>query len=204
MRNKTLILLGLVFLLSSCSGDKGPRLPYLLPDDVVLAFGDSLTHGTGATPEQAYPRVLASLIQREVKIKATPGDKTQDALEKLASALDEVQPRLLILCIGGNDFLRKVPRPTIRKNMHTLLDMADQRQVPVLLLGVPRPGLFGLDGAPLYQEIATERGVRLDNSSVAEVLEKRDLKADPIHPNAQGYRVLAERIARQLREAGAI
>lgn len=204
MLKKPLILLGLLLCLFGCARDPAPNLPYLAPDQIILAFGDSLTYGTGAKAEQAYPVVLQEIIRRRVRRVATPGDRTADALAKLPAALDETQPALLILCIGGNDFLRKVPVDITRRNLHALLDHAEQRKVPVLLLGVPRPGLFGLSGAELFEEIATQRDILLDNDSVASILEDKALKADPIHPNAAGYRRLAERIAEALQRAGAL
>src|SRR5690606_9431259 len=104
------ILLCLSLLAAGCSRPPlPPPLPYLSEDAVILAFGDSLTHGSGARRDQAYPAILQSLIGRTVEVEATPGDKSADGMAKLQEALDEHEPDLLILCLGGNDFLRKVP-----------------------------------------------------------------------------------------------
>ncbi len=170
----------------------------------MLAFGDSLTHGSGARTEQAYPKVLARLINREVMIEATPGDKTSDGLQKLPDALDDTQPDLLLLCLGGNDFLRKVPTSTTRDNLVRMIEMARSRGIPVLLIGVPEPALLGLDSHPMYAQLAAEYQLPLENDIVADLLSDRDTKSDSIHPNAAGYALMAEAIAELMRKAGAI
>ena len=171
---------------------------------VILAFGDSLTHGTGARREQAYPARLGELIERNVVVEATPGDKTSDGVQKLDDALAQHEPELLILCLGGNDFLRKVPLSVTRKNMVNMIEMARQHEVPVMLLGVPSPAVFGLDVHPLYQELAAEYSFPLEDEVLAEVLGSNKTKADPIHPNAQGYALVAQAVASLLRETGAL
>ncbi len=191
-------------MVSSCSRQARPELPYLQQDAVILAFGDSLTHGTGAPPEDSYPAVLESLIERRVVTVATPGDQSEAGLRKLPDALTAHQPALVILCLGGNDFLRRRDEAETVANLDAMIEMIRARDAEVLLLGVPKPGLFGLDGHPLYRELAQRYRVVLDNDSIAGILSERSLKADQIHPNAAGYRQLAQSVADLLRRAGAV
>ncbi len=191
-------------MVSSCSRQARPELPYLQQDAVILAFGDSLTHGTGAPPEDSYSAVLESLIERRVVTVATPGDQSEAGLRKLPDALTAHQPALVILCLGGNDFLRRRDEAETVANLDAMIEMIRARDAEVLLLGVPKPGLFGLDGHPLYRELAQRHRVVLDNDSIAAILSERALKADQIHPNAAGYRQLAQSVADLLRRAGAV
>ena len=202
--SKTLILLCFALVASGCSRSSPPSLQWIGSDGVILAFGDSLTHGSGTTPDKAYPAVLAELINRQVELEATPGDKTGDGLGKLLPALQEHQPDLLILCLGGNDFLRKVELASTRRNLQQMIEMARAQGSQVMLIGVPQPALFGLDVHPLYRELAQQYQLPLEADIVAEVLSDRDTKSDAIHPNAAGYRQMAGAIAELLREAGAI
>ena len=191
----------LVLALAGCS--ERPKLERLAPDAVVLAFGDSLTYGIGAAEDESYPAQLQNLIGRRVVRAGVPGEVTAQALARLPAALDEHAPRLVLLCIGGNDFLRRLGNRQAEKNVREMVKLAQNRGVAVLLIGTPEPG-FSVSPPSFYGGIAKEYRVPYEGAIVGEVLKDRTLKADPIHPNARGYRIIAERLAATLRESGAI
>lgn len=190
-------------LLASACADDGPRLSRLPADAVVLAFGDSLTFGSGASRSESYPAQLQALIGRRVVSAGVPGEVTAEALARLPEALDEHAPRLLLLCIGGNDFLQRSSHATAADNVRAMVKLARSRGVEVLLIGTPEPSLSATPPA-FYAEIAREFGLRYEGVVIGEVLRDRALKADPVHPNGQGYRIIAERIAESLRDGGAL
>ena len=197
-------LLGSIVLLLALAGcGERPMLERLAPDAVVLAFGDSLTYGTGAAEDESYPAQLEKLIGRRVVRAGVPGEVTAQALARLPAALEEHAPRLLLLCIGGNDFLRRLGNPQAEKNVREMVKLAQSRGVAVLLIGTPEPGLT-VSPPAFYAGIAKEYRLPYEGGVVGEVLNDRSLKADPIHPNASGYRLIAERLAETLRESGAI
>lgn len=204
MRRLGGLLILISFACAGCSQSSKVDLPYLGSDARILAFGDSLTFGTGAKQEESYPAVLGGLIGRDVINMGTPGDETSHGLKKLGPALDSIQPDLLILCLGGNDFLRKRPAATIRQNLETLIEQAKQREVPTILLGVPEPAIIAMDAHPMYEELAKKHDLVLENDILSEVLSDGDTKSDLIHPNKQGYRMVAEALAELLRKAGSI
>ena len=188
-------------LLAAC--DRAPTLPRLEPHDVIVAFGDSLTHGTGASAGEAYPAVLAALTGRSVINAGVPGDTTSSGLERLPAVLDEHKPRLVLLCLGGNDMLKKQHEAATENNLRLLVKTIRASGAEVLLIGVPEPRLFG--GTPdFYERLAEELGVPLEQDVFSRVLKDNRLKSDPIHANAAGYRLVAERLAEHLREAGAL
>lgn len=169
----------------------------------MLAFGDSLTYGTGATEEESYPAQLEHLIGRRVVRAGVPGEVTAQALARLPAALDAHAPQLVVLCIGGNDFLRRLGNVQAAENVRAMVRLARSRGAGVLLVGTPEPGLR--PSPPVfYADIAEELGVPYEDSAVTEVLRDATLKSDPIHPNARGYRVIAERIAAKLKKSGAL
>jgi len=187
--------------LAAC--DRGPVLPQLGPQDVILAFGDSLTHGTGAGQDEAYPAVLARLTGRSVINAGVPGETTAGGLERLPDLLQEHRPRLVLLCLGGNDMLRQQPRATTESNLRQLVQAIRASGAEVVLIAVPEPRLFG--GAPdFYERIAEDMQLPLEAEIFNDVLKDNRLKSDPIHANAAGYRVVAERLAEFLRETGAL
>lgn len=203
VRGTTLVATLFVFALLAACGDKVPRVARLAPADVVLAFGDSLTYGTGASEHESYPAALSQLIGRKVVREGVPGEVTAQGLARLAGALDEHRPRLVIVCLGGNDMLRKVNESEIRENLREIMKTIRGRGIDVVLMGVPRPAL--LTGAPeFYGEVAREFKAPYEGKIVKDVLLTPGEKSDPIHPNAKGYRRIAEALAALLRSAGAV
>ena len=198
------ILLALLLILFSLAGcGKSPRLSPLPPSATILAFGDSLTYGTGAQRAESYPEQLASLIHHPIINAGKPGETTENGRDRLPETLDEVRPDLLILCMGGNDFLRKQDEAQTIANLRQMLNEARSRNIPVLLLATPRPGL-GITVPQFYAALATEYAIALEDEALEDILSTRALKSDLIHPNAAGYRQLAEAVASALRKAGAI
>ena len=196
-----LLLAALALLASGCSQQS--KLPPLAADAVVLAFGDSLTYGTGANEEESYPAQLARLTGRRVVREGVPGELSEAGLSRLPAALDEHRPRLLLLCHGGNDFLRRLPREQAAENLRAMIRLAKARGVEVLLIGTPEPG-FAVTPAAFYGEIAKEFRVPYESDVLGKILRDGSLKADQVHPNAKGYLLLAERVAELLRKSGAI
>jgi acyl-CoA thioesterase I len=194
-------LLLLAALLGGCS--KQPRLEPLARDAVVLAFGDSLTFGTGAREHESYPAQLEQLIGRRVVRAGMPGEVTSRALVRLSEVLDVHAPQLLLLCIGGNDFLRRLGNAQAEANVRAMVELARDRGVQVLLIGTPEPGL-ALAPPGFYAEIARHYRLPYEGRVMREVLRDNRLKSDPIHPNAAGYRLIAERVAALLQKSGAI
>ena len=124
--------------------------------------------------------------------------------ERLPALLERHQPGLLILCHGGNDLLRKFEAAVTQANLDAMINMAHAQDIPVMLIGVPRPGLFMLESADLYDEIADRHRLLFDGDILPTVYSDNALKADHIHPNAAGYRRIAETIYQRLRESGAL
>jgi len=191
----------LALLLSGCG--QAAKLPPLAPDAVVLAFGDSLTFGTGATEEESYPSQLARVTGRRVVREGVPGEVSAAGLARLAAMLDEHQPRLLLLCHGGNDFLRRMPKDQAAANVRAMVRLAKSRGVEVLLIGTPEPG-FSLSSAAFYAEIAKEFRIPYEGDALGRILSDATMKSDQVHPNAKGYRAMADSVAALLRKSGAI
>lgn len=195
------VALCVLLFLSAC--DRAPTLAKIGPHDVIVAFGDSLTHGTGASPDTAYPAVLAALTGRTVINAGVPGDTTTAALERLPGVLEAHKPRLVLLCLGGNDMLRQQSATATENNLRLLIHTIRASGAEAVLIAVPAPRLFG--GAPdFYARVAEDLRLPLEAGIFNDVLKDNRLKADPVHANADGYRVVAERLAELLRESGAL
>jgi len=187
----------------ACS-KQAPRLPALPAEAVILAFGDSLTRGSGAEDAQSYPAVLARLTGRRVINAGVPGELSARGRERLPGLLDRYRPALLILCHGGNDLLRRLDPHALRDNLEAMILAARERAIPVVLIGVPAPGIFGLDAAEPYGELAAAHALVYEDDILAEVESDNRLKSDTIHPNAEGYRRIAQSVYRTLQDSGAL
>lgn len=199
---RTIALILVAWALSGCGGST-PKLARLPADAAVLAFGDSLTFGTGAQPETSYPAVLEKLIGRKVWNAGVPGEVSAAGLARLPSALEYYQPRLLILCHGGNDFLRKLGDAQAAQNLRAMIRLARQQNIEVVLIAVPKPGLFP-SPPDFYADIANKFGLPYEDAALKAIVRDNELKSDLAHPNAKGYARLAEAIAALLNKSGAV
>ena len=189
-------------LLAGCGGSKA-KLERLDSGAVILAFGDSLTFGTGASASESYPAILARRIGRKVVNAGVPGETSGQGLERLPEVLDEVKPQLLILCHGGNDFLRRLDDAKAASNVREMIRLARSKAIPVVLLATPKPGLPPSIPA-FYGEMATELGVPFEEGVIRTVLFDNALKSDMVHPNGAGYAQIAAAVEKVLKKFGAI
>ena len=197
-------IIGLVCLLLTGCSDNNVLLPRLSADAVILAFGDSLTFGTGADRTESYPAVLANLSGHTVINAGVPGEVSAAGVQRLPALLDRHKPELLVLCHGANDLLRKMNTVTTRTNIETMITAASQYGIPTLLIGVPQPALLFLESAKIYNDIAEKYGLVYADGILPLVEADNRLKSDRIHPNAAGYARIAETIYALLQEHGAL
>ena len=196
------LYLWLLLCLTACS-DSTPQINLLSDDAVILAFGDSLTHGTGASKGESYPAILENSINRKVINAGVPGELSMQGLKRLPELLDKHQPKLLILCHGGNDILHRENLADAEANIRQMITLAENKNIPVILLGVPKPSLF-LNPAKLYANIAENTNVIFIPNLIPDILSDASMKSDPAHPNKSGYRKMALALADTLRDSGAL
>lgn len=205
-RRRLMLALAGMTLLSAC-GKRTPQAQALPAGSTVLALGDSLTSGVGATPDAAYPTVLQALTGWQVVNGGVSGDTAAQALARLPGLLQDHQPRLVIVSIGGNDFLRQMSAGAARASIGEISRTAQAAGAQVLLVAVPQVSLLAagtgsLKDHPLYAELAGELKLPLHAEGWARVLSQPELRADTVHANAQGYRVFAEGLLPTLRRVG--
>jgi len=188
-------------ILYACSDS--PVLKPILEDEIILAFGDSLTVGVGTSEAYNYPSVLEEISNRKVVAAGVSGEETAQGLKRLPHVLDEFQPGSVILLEGGNDILRNRSMHNIKQNLAAMIEQIKSRNIDVVLIGVPEKKLFS-DVAPLYQQLADEYGLVLADEVLSDLLRDNEYKSDAVHLNQQGYRKLAESIHKILVKYGAL
>ncbi len=204
-RRRLLVALAAVPL-AAC-GRKAPRFATVAPGSTVLALGDSLTYGTGAAPEAAYPARLAELTGWTIVNSGVPGNTSAQARERLPGLLAVHAPKAVLLSIGGNDFLRQAQEAETRAHIAAMLDAIRAAGAQAVLIAVPRPAVIAallraFDDHPLYAALAEEERVPLFAAGWSKVLSDPRLRADQIHANAAGYGRFARDLHEYLREAG--
>ncbi|MCC5888703.1 MAG: arylesterase [Gammaproteobacteria bacterium] len=191
----------LAFALAGCSS--GPELTPLGADARVVAFGDSLTFGTGAPARQGYPEVLAELTGLTVINAGVPGETTTAGRQRLPGVLAEHSPALVILIHGGNDTLRRQPPETTRDNLAAMIGTIRASGAQVVMLAVPGASLT-LAPPAYYAEVADAEAVPMDDGTLRRLMRSSEYKSDQVHFNARGYRLLAEAVRELLLASGAL
>ncbi len=190
-----------LLLVVACSGQ--PSLAPLDPDDVIVAFGDSLTHGTGVDPKYSYPAILEALSGHRVIRSGVPGELSRDGVKRLGRVLEETDPALVILCHGGNDVLRRVDPAQTEHNLRAMTRMVRDHGARVAVLAVPKFGLFP-EPFGFYEAIAGDLQVPVEYDILAELESDSAMKSDRVHFNRTGYRKMAEATHALLKDAGAL
>ncbi len=162
-----------------------------LPQGVnIIAFGDSLSYGTGAKAGMDYPSQLSSLLKRPIINLGVPGDTTAMALQRIDKVLTQ-QPRIVLITLGGNDFLRKIPKQTASENLKTIIQKIQNAGALVVIGGIDVP-IFGRGINRFYKKLALDTGSLLVPNIYQGIMGHPALMSDPIHPNGQGYHKMAE------------
>ncbi|MBA3027121.1 MAG: arylesterase [Sulfurimonas sp.] len=195
-----LFFIVLVFVLFNMQ--KVSKVHALDENATILVLGDSITYGFGVNVNESYPSILEKLTKRRVINAGINGDTSKDALKRFPNILTDNSIKMMILCIGGNDLLQKIPLHTIRENIIKIIKMAKEKNIEVVLIAVPDFGMLGLSPLALYSDIAKEEKVYLIKGLLAEILSSQRLKSDYIHPNASGYKFMAEAIYANLLSQG--
>ena len=201
--DKWLLLLA-VSLVVACGKPKETALPAGI---VVLALGDSLTAGNGVAPSEAWPALLAAKTGWKVVNGGVSGDTSAGGLDRLPALLEQNAPVLVLVTLGGNDMLRHLPESETVTNLQHIIVRSRSSGARVVLLATPKPSLAGaifnkLLAPDFYRRIANEQKLPLIDDAFPDVLSDSSLKGDPLHPNAAGHAVLAEKIADTLKKIG--
>ncbi|HLP96938.1 MAG TPA: arylesterase [Sideroxyarcus sp.] len=201
---RLLLLLAVVALCTACGKPQETAIP---PGSTVLALGDSLTAGAGVTPVEAWPNLLAAKTGWRVINGGVNGDTSEAGLRRLPALLEEHKPVLVLVTLGGNDMLRRLPQQETVANLGKITALVKVHGGKPVLLATPNPSLMGavfqnLSAADFYREVAEAQQVPLIEDAIAEIISDPLLKGDQIHPNAAGHALLAEKIFAELQSIG--
>lgn len=165
----------------------------------IIVLGDSITAGYGLNTEQAYPYLLSQKLNLPVLNRGVSGDKTADGLARLAQDVLSQEPWIVIVALGGNDFLKKVPKIETEQNLREIISQIQSQKAITVLLGM-NLGLFKDEYQDLYERVAQETGSYLIPQVLKGIIDNpQHRQKDIIHPNAKGQEILANRITEALK-----
>ena len=198
--NPTLrIPLALLLILCACRGERFDTIRNLgSAGETIICFGDSLTEGVGAESGEEYPTILSRLLGMRVLNAGHRGDTTARALQRVRTSVVNKNPRLVILLLGGNDFLRQVPSGETRQNLKEIVRQIQAHGAMVAIAGI-KLGFFTDEYGPIFEETAAEFGAIYIPQVMKGIFNDIKLRSDQIHPNSAGYRLIAERIAEKIK-----
>jgi lysophospholipase L1-like esterase len=182
------ILLFSVFFLISCNSPDTATLS----GDNIICFGDSLTYGTGAARHKSYPAQLSEMIGQPVINAGVPGDTTSTALERLAEDVLDQSPRIVLITLGGNDLKNGVSKDTAFKSLKAIVE-AIQAEGGLVILGGVKFIILDKGYGEMYKKLAKDTGIILVPNVLKGLIGKEKYMSDPIHPNGEGYAIMAER-----------
>ncbi len=162
-----------------------------------IAFGDSLTAGFGASPGSDYPTWLSKKIGRPVLNMGIPGETTENALGRVEEII-RLQPRVVLLCFGGNDGLQQLPLEKTFANLSALVDRLQAGGSFVVLIGVRSASIRDRYNKE-FKKLAAKKQVLFVPNILSGVLGSPNLMSDYIHPNDEGYKAIADRLEKILR-----
>jgi acyl-CoA thioesterase I len=163
--------------------------------ETVVCFGDSLTYGTGAGEGMDYPSHLALLLAREIINAGRPGETTAGGLQRIEEDVLAHSPGIVFLILGGNDLKNGMDREQAFANLREMVLAIQKSGALVVLGGIDLP-VYGRGFGEGYLDLARETGAVLVPNVYEGIWGRSELMSDPVHPNGEGYRVMAERFHR--------
>jgi acyl-CoA thioesterase I len=176
---------------------------------VILVFGDSLAAGYGLPQQAGWVTLLQQRLDKEqrhysVVNASISGETTAGGHARIAAALTEHRPTIVILELGANDGLRGLPLQTSRANLAAILQACRDRQARVLLVGMKMPPNYGpaytRQFEDIYRELARQPQTRLVPFLLEGIADKREMfQADGLHPTAAAQPVILENLWKELK-----
>lgn len=168
-----------------------------LKNEYILVIGDSLANGYGVNENDSFALKIPTHFKKNPIKRGINGERSDGLLGRIDSELARLNSvGAIIISIGGNDILRKVPSTSIENNLNAIILKAKQKTNCVILLGVPDGVFSGIVGgvADFYENLAKKHGVLLDSKSMPKILKSSNLKLDQIHPNNLGHEIITQNI----------
>lgn len=169
-----------------------PITNYPPKGDTIIVFGDSLVSGVGATPGKDFVSRVELSLGRSILNLGVPGDTTGKALSRIGEALEQ-NPDIVLILLGGNDFLQKIPKSETERNLISIIQKFQSVGAVTVVLGV-RGGLLSDSNDDMYKRVAKQTGSMLIPDVLDGLFGDKRYMSDAVHPNDAGYEHIAARV----------
>ncbi|MBR3655093.1 MAG: hypothetical protein IKN62_06660 [Elusimicrobia bacterium] len=190
MFKKFFLFLFLICMLTSCSKNNQIQI------NSIVCFGDSLTQGYGSSEGNTYPYFLQQLTNLPVVNKGINGNTSKDGLNRIDDILT-AQNSIILVEFGANDFFQQIPISETRENMEQIIDKLKTTDNVVVLVSIEDKQLKQL--YTMLKSLAKEKKVLFINGMLNEIWNDRTLFSDEVHPNSKGYKIVAEKIYKNIK-----
>jgi len=163
----------------------------------VVCLGDSITQGFGAGPKTSYPAYLSQQMRLSVINAGIEGDTSDGALKRIKSDVLDRQPLIVIVELGANDFLMKIPIEQTRLNVESIITQCQKQKAIVALADVSNTHLMP-EYAPMFKSLSRVYKTIYIPDLLSGIYDNASMKSDCFHPNANGYKIVAQRVYRAI------
>lgn len=192
--------LGVSFLIISSCGNSLNNIKNLQAGagDQIIVLGDSIASGYGVSETESFPSILSRLLKLPIVNRGVAGNSTADGLNRLQQDVLSASPWLVIVELGGNDYLRRIPQSETEQNLRQIITQIQAQKAIVVLLGINTGAIDQYQS--MYANLAKETQSYLIPQIFTGILDNAQYRQeDVIHPNAAGHQKLAERVATALK-----
>lgn len=180
--------------------------PLITTEKTVLVVGDSISAAFGMDKVKGWVEIIANKFEEDLHIinASISGDTTSGGRYRLPKALELHQPDLVIIELGGNDGLRGTPIPTIKSNLSSMIQLAQNTGAEVLLLGMRIPPNYGERYTQLFETMYQELAREHETLFIPFFLEGAAglpgmMQADGIHPTEKAQPIMANWVEAKLK-----
>ena len=188
----------LILFILFITGCQPPMAHHESTGGLVICFGDSLTAGYGAAKGHDYPSYLRAKVKSRVFNLGMRGDNSNSALSRLESDVLMFNPKLVIITMGANDYMTGTPKERVLANMMKIIERIKARGATVVWAEV-QMGALSDPYIPDFRALADYEHILLIPNILGGIIDHPEYKHDPIHPNDEGYKIMADRIYQKIK-----
>ncbi|MEW5758970.1 MAG: GDSL-type esterase/lipase family protein [Candidatus Omnitrophota bacterium] len=198
MKNKILIISLLCFYVINLTACESKISNLNSKGKNIICYGDSLTAGEGVEPKFSYPSLLAKEVNYPVINAGMSGESTTEGLKRIKTDVLEKNPYLVIIEFGGNDYLEKMSLEDTYKNLEEMIKQIKSSGAIIALVET-RAGLVMGEYSSIYRRLSRKYNTILVPNILDGIFTQPKLKSDYVHPNAEGYRLMSQRVLKAIK-----